>query len=52
MAEKKEKKEKSFLHIYAIIIIVILIAILFIIPDSVFLAKYKNIQKNPTFFFP
>lgn len=37
-------KDKKFLLTYAIIIFILLIAILFFIPDSVFLSKYKGIQ--------
>lgn len=38
------KENKKFLGIYAIIIIILLIAILFLIPDDVFMLKYKNLD--------
>ena len=37
-------KDKNFLIIYGVIILIVLIAILFFIPDSLFLAKYKGIK--------
>jgi len=41
-------KKYKFLIIYAIVIIIILIAIMFIIPDSVYLKKYENIELPTT----
>lgn len=38
------KKRKKFVIIYLIIILVALILIMFVIPDSVFMQKYKNIK--------
>lgn len=42
------KKRKKFTIIYLIIILVILILIMFVIPDSVFMRKYKNIELPKT----
>ena len=38
------KDNKNFLVIYGVIIVIVLILIIFIVPDSVFLAKYKDIE--------
>lgn len=55
--DNKEKKDnndnsKSFLLLYAIVIVVVFVLIMFIIPDDIFMLKYKNSEipneKEPT----